>query len=141
MTESSAPGALAPPVKRGNPVLAVALAWAIPGLGHAYLGWRRRGLLYFVILVVMFVTGLLLEGSLSRPGSGAYLATLATLADLGNGASYLLAQLFGWGGGRAASATHEVGNAFHWSAGIMNMLLMADAWDIATGRKASGGAR
>lgn len=136
MTTAPAPGAFAPPVEGRIPLLACALAWAVPGLGHIYLGWSRRGALYFVVLVVMFVTGLLLEGSLSRPGSGAYLSTLATIADLGNGLAYFLCQAAGWGAGRPAAATHEIGNAFHWSAGLMNMLLVADAWDIASGRKA-----
>ena len=134
MSDAPGPGAGLPASHR-SAALAVAAAWAVPGLGHLYLGWRKRGVLYAVVLLVMFVTGLLLEGTLSKPGSTAYLSTLATIADLGNGLPYVVAQLAGWGAGRAASATHEAGNAFHWSAGIMNMLLMLDAWDIATGRK------
>ncbi len=123
----------APSVARAR--VAVLLAWAVPGLGHIVLGRRARGAFFAVLLFFMFGMGLWLEGTLSRPGSGAYLATLATIADLGNGLWYVGAQLAGWGGGRAASATHEAGNAFHWSAGVMNMLVMLDAWDIASGRK------
>ena len=57
------------------------------------------------------------------------------MADLGLGPFYVVAMKLGWGAGRVAAATHEVGNAFHWSAGVMNMLLMLDAGDIAIGRK------
>ena len=122
------------PVPSRSAVVAVALAWAVPGLGHLYLGRRRRGLIYLAVLAVMFGTGLALEGGLSRPDSPTYLATLATVADLGNGLAYVIAQLMHWGAGRPASATHEAGNAFHWSSGVMNMLLVLDAWDTATGR-------
>ena len=41
----------------------------------------------------------------------------------------------GWGDGRLTAATHEIGNTFHWSAGVMNMLLLLDVHDIAKGRK------
>lgn len=114
---------------------AVLLAWALPGLGHLYLGRRRRAALYAGIILFMFTFGLWLEGSLSRPASGSYLSTLATVADMGAGPVYFVTQLAGWGAGRVTAATHEIGNTFHWSAGVMNMLLLLDAHDIAVGRK------
>ena len=115
------------------------LAWIFPGLGHLYLGWRLRAALYAGIVVFMFALGLFLEGGLSQPTSGSYLSSLATFADLGNGPLYFAVRWAGWGAGRVASATHEVGNTFHWSAGVMNMLLVLDAHDIAVGRKRRGG--
>lgn len=115
--------------------LAVVLTWLVPGLGHFYLGRRHRALLFGAIVVFMFCVGLLLEGSLSRPVPGSYLSSLATLADLGAGPVNLLARAVGWGVGRPEAATHEIGNTFHWTAGIMNMLLMLDASDVAHGRK------
>ena len=116
-------------------VVAVLLAWLVPGLGHLYLGWTRRALLYAGVILFMFCFGLWLEGSLSKPQAGSMLSYLASIADLGVGPAYFLAGLTHWGAGRVASATHEVGNTFHWSAGVMNMLLLLDAHDIATGRK------
>ena len=115
--------------------VAVTLGWLLPGLGHVYLGRWRRGCFLGGLLFLMFAVGLLLEGSLSRPSGGTYLSALATLADLGMGPVYFLAQALDWGAGRVTSATHEVGNTFHWSAGVMNMLLLLDAHDHATGRK------
>ena len=111
------------------------LAWLVPGLGHFVLGRRRRAAAYAVILTLMFAMGILLEGTLSRLSQGGILARLATFADLGNGALYLVSLLLGWGAGRVPAATWEVANAFHWSAGVMNMLLVLDAHDIAQGRK------
>ena len=37
--------------------------------------------------------------------------------------------------GNPKAVTHEHGNAFLLTAGIMNLLLILDAWDIAFGRK------
>jgi hypothetical protein len=122
-------------MKDRSSTMALVLAWLVPGLGHLYLGWRRRALLYFAVIVFMFAFGLALEGSLSQPKPGSILAWLATFADLGNGALYGLARMTGFGAGRVASGTHEYGNTFHWSAGVLNMLLVLDAYDIAQGRK------
>ena len=123
------------PLPGKSAALAVVLTWLLPGLGHAYLGWRRRAGLYCFIILAMAAFGLWLEGSLSRPGGGSLLSLLATVADMGVGPFYFIAVKMGWGAGRVAAATHEIGNAFHWSAGVMNMLLMLDAGDIARGRK------
>jgi len=120
---------------RRNPWAAVGLGLLLPGLAHAWLGRPRRALLQGGIVVFMFGFGLALDGSLSTPQPGSYLSFLATFADLGVGPLYVLAQAAGWGAGRVTAATHEVGNTFHWSAGVMNMLLLLDAWDIARGRK------
>jgi hypothetical protein len=116
-------------------LVAVALGWLLPGLGHAWLGRPRRGAAMGGILLLMFATGLLLEGSLSKPSGGTYLSALATVADLGIGPLYFVAQLLDWGAGTVTAATHEIGNTFHWSAGVMNLLLLLDAHDIGTGRK------
>ena len=115
--------------------LAVVLAWLVPGLGHAYLGWWKRAILYAAIIFFMFGFGLKLEGGLSRPQPGALLSKLATVADMGVGPAYFACRAKGIGVGRVSAATHEIGNAFHWSAGVMNMLLMLDAYDIVVGRK------
>ncbi len=115
--------------------VAVLLAWLVPGLGHFYLGWRRRAALHGGVVVFMFVLGLVLQGGLSHPQPGSYLSLLATIADLGAGALYFVADWSGWAVGRVGAATHEIGNTFHWSAGVMNMLLVLDAHDIAVGRK------
>lgn len=115
--------------------MAAALTWLLPGLGHFYLGWRRRAALYAFVILFMAGFGLWLDGSLSRTAGGSPLTVLAALADMGLGPLYFVVLKAGAGVGRVASATHEIGNAFHWSAGVMNMLLMLDAGDIARGRK------
>ena len=62
------------------------------------------------------------------------LETLATLACAGMGIPYFL--LYGLGyTGNIDSAGYEYGKAFVATAGLMNLLLVLDAWDIACGRK------
>ncbi|MEM7247250.1 MAG: DUF6677 family protein [Acidobacteriota bacterium] len=116
-------------------ILSMVLAWLLPGAGHLYLGRPRRAALYLGIVMLMFFVGLQLDGTLSRPVQGRYLSYLAALADMGVGPLYWVSQAMGWGLGRVTAATHELGNAFHWTAGLLNMLLVLDAHDIAQGRK------
>ena len=41
----------------------------------------------------------------------------------------------GHGAGQVTAITYEYGNAFAIVAGLLNMLVVLDAWDIAEGRK------
>lgn len=47
------------------PLLALFLAWAIPGAGHAYLGRRRRGAIVFVMIGATFWAGVAMGGVLT----------------------------------------------------------------------------
>lgn len=112
-----------------------AAAWIIPGAGHVWLGRRQKGFTFLVLLPLMFACGLWLEGrifpfELSQP-----LVALAAVADLGIGAPYFLAKAFSLGGGRVVAMSYEYGNAFLIVAGLLNMLVVLDAFDIARGRK------
>ena len=119
----------------GNPVLAMVLAWLVPGLGHFYLGRRGRALLFFLIIVVCLWLGCSLQGNLSRPLPGQPLTLLATLGAMGMGIPYF-ALRYGLGyAGDIVGAGYEYGTAFLLTAGLMNWLLMLDAWDISRGKK------
>ena len=83
----------------------------------------------------MFAVGLFLEGRIFLFDMSEPLVALASLADLGNGLAYLAARAGGWGGGRVVAATYEYGNAFLIVAGLLNALVVIDAYDIALGRK------
>ena len=56
-------------------------------------------------------------------------------ANLGIGLPYFVAKALGAGVGRAVAATYEYGNTFVIVAGLLNMLAVLDAYDIAQGRK------
>jgi hypothetical protein len=110
-------------------------AWAIPGAAHLWLGRRVKGLIFLVILPLMFAIGLGIEGRLFPFQTADPLACLAAAADMGIGAPYFIADALGYGLGQARSVTYEYGNAFVIVAGLLNMLVVIDAYDVAAGRK------
>ncbi len=115
--------------------LICAVAWAIPGGGHLWLGRRQKGLIFLLTLPLMFVVGLSLEGRLFPFELTQPLVALAAFADLGIGIPYFVAKALGAGAGRVVAITYEYGNAFLIVAGLLNMLVVLDAFDIAQGRK------
>jgi hypothetical protein len=115
--------------------LICALAWAVPGSGHIWLGRREKGLIFLVALPLMFAIGLGLEGRLFPFELTQPLVALAAFADLGIGVPYFIAKMLGAGGGRVVAITYEYGNAFLIVAGLLNMLVVLDAFDVAEGRK------
>ena len=124
------------PRRVGNPYAAAALAWLFPGLGHFYLGRRGTALLYTVIVTAAFLLGLSFDGRLYSPEPGQPLTILATFAVYGAGLLNLAARLLSSNpNGTILSVTYEYGCAFLLTAGLMNLLLMLDAYDIAVGRK------
>jgi hypothetical protein len=120
-------------VRRG--VLAAVLALIFPGLGHLFLGRRARAALFAVIVIVAVALGAHLDGNLYTPVSGHPLTYLATLGCMGMGIPYFLLLYPMHYSGDVTSAGFDYGTAFLLSAGLMNLLLALDAWDIATGRK------
>ncbi len=119
-----------------NPFVASVLAWVFPGLGHFYLGRRGAGVLFALIVTACFVLGLSFEGRLYTIESGQPLTILATFAVYGAGLLNISARLLSNNpSGTVLAVTYEYGCAYLLTAGLMNLLLMLDAWDIATGRK------
>ncbi len=118
-----------------SPTLVVALAWLVPGLGHLLLHRRQRAAVFALVVVASFVVGILCQGELILPKQGDPLSFVATVATLGNGILFFIAKLLGLGDGVSTAVTYEYGNAFLLTAGVMNLLLMLDAYDIAVGKK------
>jgi hypothetical protein len=110
-------------------------AWAVPGAGHLLLGRLQKGLTFLVALTLMFVFGLWLQGRLFPIQISQPLVALAALADMGIGVPFFVARQTGAGAGRVIAWTYEYGNAFLIVAGLMNMLVVLDAFDVAQGRK------
>ena len=117
-------------------LMAMALAWLLPGAGHFYLGRRRRAAVFFAIVVFMFVLGLSIDGNLYtlKESGRALLRVLASLGTMGAGAIYFVARSLG-PYGDVTSITYEYGTTFTLTAGLMNLLLVLDCFDIAEGRK------
>jgi hypothetical protein len=131
----AAPPPAPAPVPVGNPVVAMIAAWLVPGLGHIYLKRRMRGLLFFVVVMVSIWLGCSLQGILYRPLAGQPLTTLATLGSMGMGIPYFVLSIGRGYTGDIVSPGYEYGTAFLLTAGLMNWLLVLDAWDISRGKK------
>jgi len=57
------------------------------------------------------------------------------VADGAIGLPYLVAKVLGWGAGDIRALGYEYGNTYLYTAGLINMLVILDAFDIAQGRK------
>lgn len=91
--------------------------------------------MFLVAIPAMFAIGLALDGRLFPFEITQPLVGLAAFASLGNGLPYLVASLVGLGKGVVTAATYEYGCTFVIVAGLLNMLVALDAYDIALGRK------
>jgi hypothetical protein len=118
-----------------NAYLICVAAWLVPGAGHLWQGRTQKGLIFLITLPLMFATGLWLEGRLFPFQLSEPLVVLAALADLGIGIPYFIAKALDAGAGRVVALTYEYGNAFVIVAGLLNMLVVLDAFDVAQGRK------
>jgi hypothetical protein len=104
--------------------------------------WNRAALMGGAVWL-SFILGLAMGGHMfdlsTGEGSSQLLQVPPMIANLGSGALYMICWLIGYGFAddpvRAARATYEYGNTFLLIAGLLNYLVMLDAFDIAAGRK------
>lgn len=144
--------------------LACTLAWVIPGAGHWYLGRRARAAVFFSLVMLSFVLGAVLNGRFSvRDRRAPLLSTLQVIACLGTGPIEIVSRSLLYGGpvyfmpeedslvgsdarrprtvvGKLLRSRNEArdsayGTAYLWTAGLMNLLLILDVFDIGIGRK------
>ncbi len=111
------------------------LAWCMPGAGHLLLRRPRRAGVICGVVLFSFLFGCWLQGHLYVVVPEQPLSRLATLSSMGAGAPYLLARYLVGYEGDILSATFEYGKAFLLTAGLLNLLAVLDAWDIARGAK------
>ena len=110
-------------------------SWAIPGAGHLWLGRRAKGLIFLIALPLMFWIGLSIHGRLFPFDLSEPLVALAAVPNVGIGLPYFAAGPLGYGLGDVRSVTYEYGNTFLIVAGLLNLLVVIDAYDVAMGRK------
>jgi hypothetical protein len=116
-------------------VLLCLAAWAVPGAGHLWHGRRFKGLAFLVALPLMFAIGLAIGGRLFPFDLSEPLVALAAAAHVGIGLPYFIASAMELGVGDVRAVTYEYGNAFLIVSGLLNLLVVIDAYDIALGRK------
>lgn len=118
------------------PPLAIGvLAWFVPGAGHVMAGEMRKGAIFFGILGAMTVLGLVFGGRLFPFQLTEPLVFLAAAAQWALGLPRLVAGATGAGVGDVVAATYDYGNTFLIASGLLNVLVILDAADLARGRK------
>ena len=110
-------------------------SWLVPGAGHLWFGRRQKGLIFLVALPLMFCTGIWLQGRIFPFELSDPLVALAAAANLGIGLTWFVARALDLGAGVVTAATYEYGNTFMIVAGLLNFMVMLDAFDIGMGRK------
>jgi hypothetical protein len=131
-TAAERPRSLAEP---GPLALVCFAAWLVPGAGHLWLGRRQKGVVFLLAIPVMFLIGLQLEGTIFPFQFAEPLAGLAAAAEFATGLPWILSRLMSTGEGLVTAATWEYGNTFMIVAGLLNALIVLDAFDIGMGRK------
>jgi hypothetical protein len=126
-----------PPAGKWLPALV--LAWLVPGGGHLLLRRPGRGALLFGTVALTFLLGLMMRGAMFQPQTADVLTTViycgGFLGDLCSGVFYMLAVGLGYNQPDIAGHVHDYGTKFLVAAGLLNLLAMVDAFEIATGRK------
>ena len=109
--------------------------WLVPGFGHLLQKRKGRALVLFISILAMFLLGLAMEGKFYSYESQSYLERLGYLGELCVGIPMATAKFFGYSGGDPFYVSSDYGTAFLVAAGMLNVLSVLDAFDIAMGRK------
>ena len=129
------PATVAEEKQAGGLVLLCVAAWLVPGAGHLWLGHRVKGAIFLAAIPAMFLLGIAIQGRLFPIDFSEPLVGLMAIAEIGSGLPYFVANAMGRGAGDVTAVTYEYGNAFVIVAGLLNLLIVNDAYDVAIGRK------
>jgi len=116
--------------------LVAVAAWAVPGLGHVIARRWVRGFVFFLCAGGLALTGLLLRGNVFAQHSADPFGTLGFLADAGSGVFYFLSRFVQTAGPDVSKAAGDYGTRLIAAAGVVNILGVFDAYEIAMGRRA-----
>jgi hypothetical protein len=98
-----------------------------------------RGGLILASVAVLFLLGLMMRGALFWPQTGDLLTTViycgGFVGNVLSGLPYLFTVWLGYAQPDMAGHVHDYGTKFLVAAGLLNLLGMVDAFEIATGRK------
>lgn len=109
--------------------------WLVPGLGHLLLGRKWRALILFAAILGMYSFGLAMKGEFYTTGTGSLLETLGYFGELCVGVVKPASSFFGYSGGDPFFVSSDYGTAYLVAAGMLNVLAVLDAYDLAMGRK------
>ena len=138
MTENSA-AAAAPAASISKWAPAVLLAWLVPGGGHFLLKRPARGAILGASVVIVFLLGLMMRGTLFQPEGGDLLTMViyygGFIGDVLAGILYFVTVWLGYSQPDMPGHVHDYGTKFLVAAGLLNLLAIVDAYEIGTGRK------
>lgn len=133
------------------------LTWLVPGLGHLLLGKKLRAIVFFIVVHLSFILGFAADGRFFLVDKRApVMSYLQTFANISAGPLDVAARTYIYGypayflpkdegpeyadllmkmRERMKSLVSAYGTAYLLTAGLMNMLLILDVFDISIGRK------
>ena len=117
-------------------VLVAVAAWAVPGMGHVITKRWIRGLVFFACAGGLALTGFALRGNVFAQHSTDPFGALGFLADASSGIFYFMAKTMEKAGPDVSRAAGDYGTRLIAAAGVLNLLGVADAYEIAMGRRA-----
>jgi hypothetical protein len=115
-------------------VAAVLLTWVAPGAGHWYLGYRKKGIFYFVVITALFVAGMAIADfrNISYERHPVFFLAYAFY-----GGASLVAEVATHGLRMVGQLTREdVGCLYSGVAGLLNILVLIAAYLLASGYSA-----
>jgi hypothetical protein len=123
-----------------SPYLVVLAAWLVPGSGHFLLGRKGRAAIIFCAVVAAFGIGVGMHGPFFAPATnGDILSKLiqygGILGDVANGLLYFIASFAGYGPPDGPGHAADYGSKFIVCGGLLNILGIVDAYEIATRQK------
>jgi len=120
-------------------ILPVLAGWVVPGGGHFLQKKTGRGALILASVGLMFLFGMFMRGMMFTPEKGDILTTLINyggfVCDIASGAFYFASAMFGYAAPDLPGAVHDYGTKFLVTAGLLNILAVVDAYEIAKGKK------
>ncbi len=99
------------------------LAWLIPGGGHFYAGERTKGIVLFVLIGGLFVSGLMMKGGILTPLED-FISRLCMVGRVGSGLFWLSALFTNFRAGDMLSRYGEIGACYTAVAGLLNLLVV-----------------
>jgi hypothetical protein len=137
---ASTPAAVESAAPLRSPILVILAAWLVPGSGHFLLGRRGRAAIIFCAVVVAFAIGIGMRGPFFAPAvNGDILSKLiqygGIVGDVANGSLYFVASFAGYGPPDGPGHAADYGSKFIVCAGLLNILGIVDAYEIATRKK------
>ncbi|MCA8973869.1 MAG: hypothetical protein KDC98_04070 [Planctomycetes bacterium] len=117
------------PAPIADPALCAALSWLLPGLGHARAGQRDKGMAMAAAVVLVFAAGLAFSHGHAVDRATASVWWIGQ--NLFGGGTLFAALVTGPWAMEAAPANLDLGVVLCTVAGLMNLVVMVDAYTVA----------